>query len=317
MDQVKKFLLKLELINNYPKKLKFLFYIEDSNFKNLPQKSLKWIITHLLHFSYFLLNSKNQIYLVSLEWFSEKACSQQQIKVLNIFDKKLKKWSKTFDVEEKFRNFYQCPLIYLVFYQISIFHTAPKKEGGEVVGLLIDLPHIVSARGNASTIIQFPINYNIFKPSKNLTSHIFTGIKAIDMMVNPDEGSHVTTYYDDTSYGFIITPSEKYSSYEKLILPFDEITWKFLILIFVIAFIIIFIINRLPEIIQIIFYGTTVKDNMFNLIRAFFGMSQDILPVENFPRILLIVFITFCFVMRTAYQGNKMLELKTQNFLKF
>jgi len=34
----------------------------------------------------------------------------------------------------------------------------------------------------------------------------------------------------------LISPGELYSPYEKLFLPFDEITWKLLILTFLIAF---------------------------------------------------------------------------------
>ena len=40
-----------------------------------------------------------------------------------------------------------------------------------------------------------------------------------------------------------------------------------------------------------------------NVGAIFFGMSQTQVSFRNFPRIILITYILFCLVMRTAYQG--------------
>jgi hypothetical protein len=304
-DDALKFLSKSDLNNIYPKKLKFLFYIH--NFKDkLPKVPIEWNFYHILHFSYFLINSKHEIHLVSLEWFTESACDQQQMKIFNTFDKKLKKWRRKLEIQEKFQNFHQCSIIFLVYFFGSVYHTWYKENIQDLQGLLVNLPEIVSKRGNSSAIIQYPIiSRNGMKQSKNLTSHAIIGTKAIDLMAFPDYKIHVTSCYDDASYGFFTTPGEKYSSYEKLLLPFDDTTWKYLMITFGVAFITIFIVNCFPKFVQKAFYGTKSKENAFNVVRGFFGISQNVLPDENFPRILFLVFTIFCLIMRTAYQGIK------------
>ena len=69
------------------------------------------------------------------------------------------------------------------------------------------------------------------------------------------------------------------------------------------AVFIVFIINRLPQVVKNIIYGTKVQTPIFNIIRGFFGIGQPILPDGNFARLILISFIFWCLVIRTAYQG--------------
>jgi hypothetical protein len=103
-----------------------------------------------------------------------------------------------------------------------------------------------------------------------------------------------------------------YTQYEKLTLPFDFTTWILLWLTFAIAFIVIFIINMLPLEFQDVFYGEGVRMPAFNVVGTFFGIGQTRLPHSNFPRILLMLFIWFCLIFRTAHQ-SMMFEFMTSN----
>jgi uncharacterized membrane protein (DUF485 family) len=117
------------------------------------------------------------------------------------------------------------------------------------------------------------------------------------------KNQEVTTTFDVLEEIFAITPTETYNSYEKIILPFDEMTWIFCILTFAFAFIFIFIINFASRKIQSLIYGEGVNTPAFNVVAIFFGIGQTRLPVENFSRIILMAFIIFCLIIRTAYQG--------------
>jgi hypothetical protein len=50
-------------------------------------------------------------------------------------------------------------------------------------------------------------------------------------------------------------------------------------------------------------YGRGVNTPAFNVVGTFFGIGQVRLPVESFPRFILMCFILFCLIIRTAYQG--------------
>jgi hypothetical protein len=107
-------------------------------------------------------------------------------------------------------------------------------------------------------------------------------------------------------------PGELYTPYEKLYLPFDFTTWVMLMSIFTLAFVIIFFINLMPRWIQDVFYGVGIRMPAFNVVGTFFGIGQTRLPEGNFPRMLLLLFIWFCLIFRTAYQSI-MFEYMTSN----
>lgn len=109
--------------------------------------------------------------------------------------------------------------------------------------------------------------------------------------------------FNDEKVSCLLTPGEPYDSYEKLVFPFDFLTWIFLAVVFGCTFLSIFIINTFSRKIQNIIYGENVLTPAQNVGAILFGMSQTKLPIKNFPRIILITFVLFCLVMRTAYQG--------------
>jgi hypothetical protein len=101
----------------------------------------------------------------------------------------------------------------------------------------------------------------------------------------------------------LLTPAELYDSYEKLLFPFDFWTWIFLLIIFGCSFLSIVVIGRLPAKIKNAVYGENVITPAQNVGSVFFGMSLTQVSFNNSPRIILISFILFCLVIRTAYQG--------------
>jgi hypothetical protein len=107
-----------------------------------------------------------------------------------------------------------------------------------------------------------------------------------------------------------MTPSEKYSPYEKFFLPFDLPTWILLFFTFIMTFGSIFMINHLSKSVQNLIYGQNIETPIWNVISIFFGISQTKLPNKNFSRFILIIFIYFCLIFRTCFQ-SKFFEFMT------
>lgn len=99
--------------------------------------------------------------------------------------------------------------------------------------------------------------------------------------------SVITTTYAGEKFKFIITPPESFTSYEKLVMPFDKTTWIVLLVTFLIAFFIILMVNRLPKKRNVV-YGVNVQMPGYNIVSVFFGIGQTQLPSTNFPRFILI-----------------------------
>jgi Ligated ion channel L-glutamate- and glycine-binding site len=113
-----------------------------------------------------------------------------------------------------------------------------------------------------------------------------------------------TTAYSSQTIAFVIPPGSPLTPFEKYMCPLDTWTWLLLTLVIVIAFIVIYVVKRLSQHAQNFIFGNKVNDPYLNVLVAVFGMSQHVLPHRNFPRFLLTIFLLFCLVMRTVYQGS-------------
>jgi hypothetical protein len=71
---------------------------------------------------------------------------------------------------------------------------------------------------------------------------------------------------DNNEMFLFVTPGEPFSDYEKLLLPFDVLTWIFLLITFGCAFSLIFGINSMTEKIQNLIFGENVLSPAYNVV---------------------------------------------------
>jgi len=106
------------LFNYYPKNFKFVIFIQNCGFEFLKWNLRKFIQTQELSyipgsleiFEFLLINDGDFLHLATIEWFTEEACNQPQLNVLNSFNKITQKWTKKLENYEKFKNFHSCKL---------------------------------------------------------------------------------------------------------------------------------------------------------------------------------------------------------------
>lgn len=111
---------------------------------------------------------------------------------------------------------------------------------------------------------------------------------------------------------FVITDGYLYGPYEKLILPFDEITWISLICLYSLTFFTIIIIYRFSREVQWYVFGKKVNYPTLGSLQILFGLGYIRPPSKSFARILFMMFTLFCLVIRTGYQG-KMYDFMTKD----
>ncbi|CAG9809759.1 unnamed protein product [Chironomus riparius] len=301
-----------KLDSDFYKTFKFLIYCEDlqvGDFYDLRFKKLYWRKGLPAEYSYFLFEREESFTLLSLEWYSEKACNKAQFITINEFNKADNKWIKKLEVGKKFRNFYGC----LISMDVgNFFKHIYFDHKGRPKGPLVDIFNGMSVRGNLTQHIQrvytyFDKNFKIrIAKMQNAKYDMIPELVLTLPEINVpkvQEMTHLTTYFYEITYSFMISPPEPYSAFEKLLLPFDETTWIFFIAVFLYAFVSILVINLVSSNLQDMFYGENVKTPIFNVVGTFFGISQTSLPDANFPRILLMTFILYCLILRTAYQS--------------
>lgn len=124
-----------------------------------------------------------------------------------------------------------------------------------------------------------------------------------------------TFSYYTSSLCFIHPPGRALSSFEKLVFPFSKVLWFFVLLIFLIAFTVIFLIKFRIQTIRNFTFGRKNQAPNLNLVNIFFGgaIQTRVVPIKNFARTLFMIWIMYCFVIRTAYQGALFNILQSQD----
>jgi hypothetical protein len=114
---------------------------------------------------------------------------------------------------------------------------------------------------------------------------------------------------------FAVPPGAEFDCYEKLIMPFDKHTWFALMFTFSATFSTIFVVIFTRTSMRNIIFGANVNTPSLNVVAHFFGVGQNIMPQKSFARYILMVFILFSLIIRTAYQG-KLFEFMSENMTK-
>jgi hypothetical protein len=255
-----------------------------------------------IHFAYFLIEENNVIFLKTFEWWTPQKCGETQFITLNSFNKKKLKWSQNpLTIPEKYTNFHNCAITHH-----TTFVSSPSLEllvsMGEVAKMFYeDVQELLEKQESVEMRIR-----EIFAKIGNFTS--VGGIQAkflatIGQYVNWGNETQCSYASNQNPYVALYSPPDPYSNYEKMLMPFDKTVWIGLFLIFLSSIVAIFGINRLSDKVKYKFYGRYQGSPMFNILNILFGIPQGNLPNENFGRIILITFVFFCLVVRTAYQG--------------
>lgn len=121
---------------------------------------------------------------------------------------------------------------------------------------------------------------------------------------------HRLKFFDCTAshisepFVLIIPPGRVLTALEKIIFPFALSVWILILACFAIGFLIIFVIQRQAMKVQSLVFGDGVKNPNLNLVIAFIGDSQMVLPKNSFARFLLMMFLMYSLIVRTLYQGS-------------
>jgi hypothetical protein len=254
-------------------------------------------------------------------WFTPTTCNKAELVEVNIFNKSSQTWKTNRFGMKKFENFYGCP--WVIGIENAMPMTGFKVYGNNTVELYGTFVKMFS---ELAKIFNLTVEFN--DESRELGNPINkTSVKnlTVDQMIYIHELNwwSLGYFYDNViyqPYGFqeqfiAVPPGELFSPYEKLVLPFDEATWFLIILVFVAAFTTIFVAYFMSQSYREIIFGENVDTPSINVTAHFFGISQNLLPSKYFARVIVMIFILYSLIIRTAYQG-KMFEFLQRDMRK-
>lgn len=313
LDLLKSFNSEVILTNNYPKSFKFIVFCQQATVEEIAglQNSM------ILQYQYFLINEKSSLKLMTFVWYTQLACNVPQLIEVNRFLKATRKWmTRTFTVE-KFNNFHGCRLVFGIKFSNPAFMYELQNDGSGFIyeGYHINILFTLEKQLNFSLDFN-PQKLKVFKYYKeHLKVDLFVQVQSIAYYPRVYGNFFFTRPYLFESELMAVPPGENLTSYEKMLLPFDEHVWSLIITTFASGFITIMVLQCTRVSVRNFVIGRYVRTPTLNMFAAIFGVAQAVAPGRNFSRFLTITFSLFCLVIRTAYQG-KMFEFMQKDMKK-
>jgi len=252
-----------------------------------------------------LVNDGDYIDLKVAAFVAESSCEKAHLRTIDRFSKRTRQWESPakFDLTALRSNNFGCPLLtYIPAGFPEIIWPNENEDKGEnfsqLSGYFTKITNELTKRTNFSINLQ---HTGMTFDSDNEMDLILMGISNEGESVENDIMIDLISIYREIIV--VIPLNDFYSGLEKLFLPFDVVTWILITITFAIGLITIMIVTQLSRTIQSFVIGRDVTAPTMNLLAAFFGLGQTQLPSKNFARFLLMLYIIWCLIFRTAYQG--------------
>jgi len=247
-----------------------------------------------------LVNDGEFVDLKVAAYISESSCEKAHLRTINRFSKRTRQWQEpSFDLVKLRSNNHECPIKIL-----------PFAHSPEIIGpgnILLGTDSYSNLSGYFITMTNELSRRLNFSIQDKMDS---TSISDIDLMLtgfSTEQSSILNLTFNLISIYreiIVVVPlGDFYSGFEKLFLPFDDATWILIAMTFAIGLMTILIVTQLSLTIRNFVIGRDVTAPTVNLFAAFFGLGQTQLPGRNFGRFLLMLYIIWCLIIRTGYQG--------------
>ncbi|CAO1409276.1 unnamed protein product [Diamesa serratosioi] len=109
--------------------------------------------------------------------------------------------------------------------------------------------------------------------------------------------------YYTSSLVWMVPRGRELTSFSKIIKPFQLDLWISVTVVFIISLLGVVVINRCSINIRNYVMGKNVTSPSLNILNICFGGSLVKTPTRNFARFLVCMFMLYCIIIRTSYQG--------------
>jgi hypothetical protein len=222
------------------------------------------LFSDFLHeLEYVIWESDDDIQLLTREFYVDGKCETDLAQTknylkLNSFNHESLMWEKNLTFFEKNQNFHGCELL---------IHLPPSEclkhmhKNQLIPDLFSDMIEIFARKKNFT-----PGMLNCYRPPNSPVVEFLSLQKIMPNFHSLQFHYTYTLPIDNDELFLVVTPGEQFTSYEKLLLPFDFETWEYLTITFGFSFLLIFLMNFLPKTLRDIFYGKSVKAPAYNVV---------------------------------------------------
>ncbi|XP_055611342.1 uncharacterized protein LOC129757949 [Uranotaenia lowii] len=225
----------------------------------------------------------------------------------------------------KLLDFHGCPIRIASFYYppYTMIKRDPKTGTKTLEGVEGDLLHLIADKFNFTVElveVEEKVKWGVIKNKKAISGALkLTADGKVNISIGAFamRGERMTLLKQSDSYYtmkmlFAVPPGRPYSAFEKLFRPFSILTWIILSTYLLLGFVVVFLLKFCSKSMREFVYGRRVRMPWLNMINLFFGGAIIRTPGRNFARTLIFLWLYYCFVMRSLYQGSLFEYLQQQ-----
>ncbi|KAG5683458.1 hypothetical protein PVAND_012737 [Polypedilum vanderplanki] len=255
-----------------------------------------------------------EIFMTTFFPYQNSSCGTINSLVINKFSNH--SWINKVIFPEKFKNLYNCQLRVASFYYSPI--TMREDLGNGTFRYYGSEMEILSGLAEA---LNFQINHN-YVPASGMAGILLENGTSTGLLKQTIEGEmdmlmgfYYLTYlrtkflsFSQSHYSvplvIMIPLGKPYTPFEKLFNPLQFMVWIFLLITIILGLACIGVVNCQNDKIKNFVFGKDIRDPYMNFLNILLNGFQTKLPKRTFARTILMMFMMFCFILRTLYQGS-------------
>jgi hypothetical protein len=276
---------------------------------------------------------RNSLNLTTFLKFQQPNCRDFVTLHVNKFSTSEMKWETQDYFIEKFKNYNGCQLVVVIPFQRAPYTEVSFDQYGNINGIrgaAVDIHWAISKK------LNYTLGYNFFNiESKSL---LYPGFVDFELTIQPmrqlasTESALIQPIISVDSV-IIASRSPTYSNFERVFMPFEHEVWICLTVTIAVSVITIVALKLTPKKVQDFVIGSEVstpllsflyakthfsvesfyqryilakiQTNFFVFRGASLGGSHLVLPTRNFARFILMNYLLFSLVLRSAYLGKQ------------
>lgn len=258
--------------------------------------------------SFLSIAQNSSIDLTTIYFFAPRACDNNQIRKINRYSAVTQRWDNSSFYLKKFENFNNCSIEVIV------------------------TPNYTSlVSKNIYDELARRLNFNIerVETSEKMTPLTMMETAAPIVYSEMIWRFAILSAVKVEDFSLVSPPGMPMTDFERMFAAFDKETWIGIGATFVVALLVIRIINFMSMKVQNFIFGRGIRTPTLNLFAIFLTGAQHRSPGRNFARFILTLFMLWSLIFRTCYQSmmfqhlnsdlrhprpKTIEELKEQNF---
>lgn len=217
--------------------------------------------------------------------FTEKKCRENQILVINRFKKNTLTWESSNFYPNKYKDFHGCPLTYM---------TRPSNQIVLYDRMMNELRQVMHFKLKEVYATSYDGSFEKMRKRQCDFYNFVTALEDQSVL-------HIIVTAENAA--FIIPCGEPLTQLEKLLSPFDTLTWFLILATLVLSFIGIQAVSFSSRSLKHLCFGKRIGSPTINFLNVFLCGGQTRTPETSSARFIFVNVMIWSIIIRTCFQS--------------